>query len=198
MRTPAILALTVLLTACTASSDDVGAVGEDDTNGRVAEGVAVCPDNLVLDVDDFPEQALPQTTDYAEFHQLNGERDGVETTASGMQYTVVQAGLENGLTPAPGEEVFANYHGFRTDGTVFDSSYTRGQPFITPTNRVIRGWTESLEGMKVCEARTIYLPAELAYGQRGAGADIRPGDSLVFHMQLLRVNREGDPVGIDD
>jgi hypothetical protein len=180
--------LATLLAACTASTDDVGAAGENDAPG-VVEGVAVCPDNLVLDLADFGEETLPDVEDYALWHVANAQRDGVVETDTGLQYKVIQAGLENGMTPTPGEEVIAMYHGYRTDGKVFDSSYLRDQPFIFPTNRVIAGWTQAAESMKVCEARTLYIPADLAYGNRGAGPDIRPGDTLVFNMQLLRVNR---------
>jgi len=191
-RILATASLAALMAACTASTDDVGAAGEDDT-ALVVEGTAVCPDTMILDLEDYPDETLPTTTDYAQWHIDNAARADVEETSSGMQYKVIQAGLENGMTPRSGEEVIAMYHGYRTDGTVFDSSYERGEPFIFPTNRVIKGWTEAAESMKVCEARTLYLPADLAYGQRGAGPDIGPGDTLVFNMQLIRVNRD-EPV----
>ena len=192
-----LLGAALLVGACTASSDDVGEAGEYDT-ATLAEGVSVCPDNLVLDVDDYPEPLMIEADSAEAYHAQVGANADITTTPSGLQYRVVSAGLENGMQPRSGEEVFANYHGVLTDGTMFDSSYVKGSPFITQTTRVIRGWTEALEGMVVCEARTLYLPASLAYGQRGAGRDIKPGDSLIFHMQLLRVNRDGvDPVGVD-
>ncbi|MGB3457497.1 MAG: FKBP-type peptidyl-prolyl cis-trans isomerase [Litorimonas sp.] len=196
----AAISAAALLAACTASSDDVGAAGEDDAAG-VPEGFAECPDNLVLELADYGEDTLPAFDgDYNAWHMENGSREGVETTASGVQYRVIQPGMENGLSPESGEEVFAMYHGTKLDGSKFDSSYDRGQPFITATTRVIPGWTETLEDMKVCEARTIYLPANMAYGNRGAGAAVAPGETLVFNMQLLRVNREdmSDAVGIDE
>ncbi|WP_298911980.1 FKBP-type peptidyl-prolyl cis-trans isomerase [uncultured Algimonas sp.] len=195
----AAISTAALLAACTASSDDVGELGENDAPG-VAEMVSVCPDNLVLDLDGYADETLPEAEDYNAWHMENAERPDVQQTASGMQYKVIQPGMENGMTPRPGEEVIAMYHGYRTDGTVFDSSYERDEPFIFPTDRVIAGWTEAVESMKVCEARTLYLPANLAYGERGAGEDIRPGDTLVFNMQLIRVNREGldDAVGVED
>lgn len=180
--------LAALLASCTALSDDDGVAGEDDVPALV-EGVAVCPDTMVLSLDDYADEDLPSTNEYAQWHMENAQRSNVMQSDSGMQYKVIQAGLENGMIPQPGEEVVAMYHGYRTDGTVFDSSYERGTPFIFNTNRVIRGWTEAVESMKICEARTLYLPADLAYGNRGAGADIRPGDTLVFNMQLVRVNR---------
>jgi len=191
IRILATTSLAAVLAACTASTDDVGAAGEDDVPVLV-EGVAVCPDAMVLDLADYKADDTPATGDYAQWHIENAMRADVMQSDSGMQYKVVQAGLENGMTPRSGEEVVAMYHGYRTDGTVFDSSYERNQPFIFTTTRVIPGWTEAVESMKVCEARTLYLPADLAYGNRGAGADIRPGDSLVFNMQLIRVNRAAD------
>lgn len=191
--------LAALLAACTASSDDVGAVGEDDAVG-VAEMVNECPNDLVLDLDEYSTEVLPAFNgDYPAWHLANSQRDGVETTDTGAQYRVIQSGMENGMQPRSGEEVITKYHGYKLDGTVFDSSYEREETFITETTRVISGWTEMLEGMTICEARTIYLPANLAYGDRGAGGAIAPGETLVFNMQLLRVNRaEADPIGIAD
>ena len=194
-RTLILAAASLALIACTASSDDVGAVGVQDT-ALLAEGEAVCPDSLVLDIDGYGEDDTPDVDNYVQWLAQNGERDEVETTASGLQYRVIQPGIENGLTPRPGEEIFANYHGFYPNGEVFDSSYQRDRPIIGPSNGFIRGWNEALGDMKVCEARTLYVPADLAYGDSGAGG--RPSGTLVFHMQLLRVNRpEGDLVGVD-
>lgn len=177
----------VLLAACTASTDDVGALGEDDTDGLVAEGVSVCPDTEVLDLDDFPSETLPVNAET--FHEENGSRDDVITKPSGLQFKVIQPGLENGLSPEPNEYVAANYHGYLIDGTKFDSSYDRGEPLEFSTRRVIPGWTEAIEEMKVCEARTLYIPADIAYGSRGAGDVIPPNASLVFNVQLIKVDR---------
>lgn len=182
----ATLSLAALLAACTASTDDVGAVGEDDAVG-VAEGVVACPDDLVLELADYDEDTLPMTDDFDAWHVENATRDGVIETDSGLQYKVNQAGLENGLSPQPGEEIFAHYHGYFPNGDVFDSSYARGNPLIGPSDAFIRGWNEALADMKVCEARTLYIPADLAYGNSGAGG--RPTGTLLFKMQLLRVNR---------
>ena len=188
--------IAALLTACTASSDDVGAAGENDAPG-VAEGFAECPDNLTLDLADYADEDLPDTEGFNAWHMENATRDGVVTNDSGLQYRVIQPGMENGLVPRPGEEIFAHYHGFFPNGEVFDSSYERGSPLVGPSNRFIAGWNETLAEMKVCEARTLYIPADLAYGDSGAGG--RPSGTLMFHMQLLRVNRPDvtDAVGID-
>ncbi len=113
------------------------------------------------------------------------------TTASGLQYAVAQEGLENGASAAPGQQIAANYHGYFIDGKVFDSSYTRGRPLTGPSNGFIKGWNEALGAMKVCEARTLYINSDLAYGPRD-GRGIPGGSTLLFNMQLLAVNGEGD------
>ena len=199
-RTLLLGACALFFTACTASSDDVGEAGVNDVAG-VSEMVNRCPDTLILDLAGYGSDELPEFKgDHDAWHVENGLRSGVETTDSGVQYRVVQRGMENGMTPRSGETVTARYHGTKLDGTIFDSSIQRDEGFTTATTRVIPGWTEMLEDMTVCEARTIYLPAALAYGQRGAPrAGIAPGDSLIFQMQLVSVDREGvaDAVGID-
>lgn len=121
----------------------------------------------------------------------NAKLEGVVTTDSGLQYKVVQAGLENGASADPGQQIAANYHGYFIDGEVFDSSYTRGRPLTGPSNAFIRGWNEALGEMKVCEARTLYINSDLAYGPRD-GRGIPGGSTLLFNMQLLAVNGEGD------
>lgn len=183
------LALIACLSACTASSDDVGIAGEDDV-ANVPEGEATCPDTMVLALDDYPAETLPTTTDFSVWHEENAARDGVQSTETGLQYKVIQAGLENGLVPRPGEGITAHYHGYFPNGEVFDSSYERGQTMTHVSNGFISGWNQALAEMKVCEARTLYVPANLAYGENPVG---RPGGTLVFHMQLLNVDRpDGD------
>ncbi|MEL6688574.1 MAG: FKBP-type peptidyl-prolyl cis-trans isomerase [Pseudomonadota bacterium] len=185
-RLLATLSLAALLAACSASTDDAETATEAATTD-VAESVVACPDNLVFALEDYAEEELPTTDDFDAWHIENAARDGVIETESGLQYKVNQTGLEDGLSPRPGEEIFAHYHGYFPNGDVFDSSYRRETPLIGPSNAFIRGWNESLADMKVCEARTLYIPADLAYGNSGAGG--RPTGTLVFKMQLLRVNR---------
>lgn len=117
----------------------------------------------------------------------NAGLEGVVTSESGLQYKVVQAGIENGASAEPGQEIAANYHGFFIKGDVFDSSYNRGQPIEGPSNGFIKGWNEALGEMKVCEARTLYINSDLAYGDNGRGG-IPGGATLLFHMQLLAVD----------
>lgn len=114
----------------------------------------------------------------------NGKRDGVKTTESGLQYEVLVA-VDAGESPSATDVVTTHYHGTLIDGSVFDSSYDRGEPIEFPLNRVISGWTEALQLMKVGEKFRIYLPAELAYGEDGRPPQI-PGNSvLIFDIELI-------------
>jgi len=126
----------------------------------------------------------------------NASAEGVITTESGLQYKVIQAGLENGAQAEVGQEIAAHYHGYFIDGAVFDSSYRRGQPLIGPSNGFIKGWNESLGEMKVCEARTLYINSDLAYGDNGRGS-IPGGATLLFNMQLLAVKGAGEGVAYE-
>lgn len=176
--------LGALLVACNASTDSVDTATDAPTQ---VQGVAVCPDELVLGLQDYTAEDLPMTEDFTAWHVENAARDNVETTETGLQYKVIQAGVKNGLVPSPGEEVVVHYHGYFPNGEVFDSSYLRGSPMAHTSNGFIKGWNQSLDTMKVCEARTLYTPADLAYGNNGAGG--RPAGTLIFNMQLIRVNR---------
>jgi FKBP-type peptidyl-prolyl cis-trans isomerase FklB len=128
------------------------------------------------------------TEDYAAYHVANGARKGVVTTESGLQYKVVQKGLKNGATPVGSQRVEMHYHGFFPDGSVFDSSIDRDETMTHNANGFILGWNESLADMKVCEARVLYIPGDIAYGPRGRG-QIPPNATLLFHMQLLGVKQ---------
>ncbi|GLR20048.1 FKBP-type peptidyl-prolyl cis-trans isomerase [Portibacter lacus] len=115
----------------------------------------------------------------------NAKREGVSTTATGLQYEVMQSG--DGATPGPTDKVKVHYHGSLIDGTVFDSSVDRGEPISFPVNGVIAGWTEALQLMKVGDKWKIFIPYNLAYGERGAGAQIPPFAALVFEVELLGI-----------
>ncbi|HMN04611.1 MAG TPA: FKBP-type peptidyl-prolyl cis-trans isomerase [Flavobacteriales bacterium] len=119
------------------------------------------------------------------FLDQNGKKQGVVTTASGLQYEVLQMG--KGSKPGLDETVRVHYRGTLINGKQFDSSYDRGEPAEFPVGGVIPGWTEALQLMPVGSRWKLYIPSELAYGQRGAGADI-PGNSvLVFEVELLDI-----------
>ena len=111
----------------------------------------------------------------------------LETTASGLQYSVDKPGT--GVQPQTGQTVLVHYTGWLTDGTKFDSSRDRGEPLEFPvgTGRVIKGWDEAVGGMKVGEQRTLVIPASLGYGARGAGGVIPPNATLVFKVELVGV-----------
>ena len=115
----------------------------------------------------------------------NKTKEGVKTTADGLQYKVEKEGT--GANPKATDTVKVNYRGTTIDGKEFDSSYKRGEPATFPVNRVIKGWTEALQLMKVGSKYKLFIPAELAYGERGAGADIGPDSTLIFDVELLGI-----------
>jgi FKBP-type peptidyl-prolyl cis-trans isomerase FklB len=122
----------------------------------------------------------------AKFLAENGKRAGITTTASGLQYEVLRAGT--GSMPKATDTVTTHYHGTLVDGTVFDSSVDRGQPIDFPVNRVIPGWTEALQLMKTGAKYRLYLPYNIAYGEQGAGGSIGPFETLIFDVELIKVN----------
>ena len=115
----------------------------------------------------------------------NAKREGVKTTASGLQYEVLEATL--GQKPKATDSVRVHYEGTLIDGTVFDSSYQRGEPIEFPLNGVIKGWTEGLQLMPVGSKYKRYIPYELGYGERGAGQSIPPFATLIFTVELLEI-----------
>jgi FKBP-type peptidyl-prolyl cis-trans isomerase len=115
----------------------------------------------------------------------NKKKEGVKTLPSGLQYKVIKEGT--GKTPKVTDTVTTNYRGTVIDGTEFDSSYKRGQPTTFPVNGVIRGWTEALQLMKTGSKWQLFVPSDLAYGERGAGPQIGPNAVLIFEVELLSV-----------
>jgi FKBP-type peptidyl-prolyl cis-trans isomerase FklB len=118
----------------------------------------------------------------------NKAKTGVITTASGLQYSVEKEGT--GAKPTATDRVKVHYTGKLLDGKVFDSSVERGQPAEFGVSEVIKGWTEALQLMPVGSKWKLYIPAELAYGDRGAGQDIKPGSTLVFDVELLDIVKQ--------
>lgn len=115
----------------------------------------------------------------------NAKKAGITVTASGLQYEVITQGT--GAIPTATSKVKTHYHGTLIDGTVFDSSVKRGQPIDFPVNGVIAGWTEALQLMPVGSKWRLYVPHNLAYGERGAGASIAPFSTLIFDVELIDI-----------
>ena len=115
----------------------------------------------------------------------NAKKDGVITTASGLQYTVLKKGT--GKSPKATDTVVCHYEGFLTNGTVFDSSIQRGEPAAFPLNGVIAGWTEGLQLMKEGGKNRFFIPYHLAYGEAGAAGSIPPYAALIFDVELIEV-----------
>ena len=115
----------------------------------------------------------------------NGKKDGVVTLTSGLQYQVLKEG--DGKKPSATDQVVCHYEGTLIDGTVFDSSYQRNQPATFGLNQVIAGWTEGVQLMQEGAKYRFFIPYNLAYGERGAGAQIPPFAALVFDVELIEV-----------
>jgi FKBP-type peptidyl-prolyl cis-trans isomerase FklB len=128
--------------------------------------------------------------DGAKYLEENKKKEGVKTTASGLQYKSLKEG--SGPQPKATDTVTVNYRGTLTDGTEFDSSYKRNEPATFPLNGVIKGWTEGLQLMKKGSKYQFVIPAILAYGDRSPGAGIPPNSVLVFEVELLDVKSGGE------
>lgn len=120
------------------------------------------------------------------FLEENKKRTGVVTTASGLQYEVMKRGTGT-VSPKETDKVEVHYHGTLINGDVFDSSVERGQPATFGLNQVIKGWTEGLQYMHEGDKYKFFIPSELAYGDRSAGPKIKPGSTLVFEVELLKI-----------
>ena len=150
--------------------------------------LAVCMAGCAPDgaATDSPE-AEPQEPGGASLAE-NAERSGMVTTDSGLQYEILASG--DGATPGPTDTVTTHYHGTFVDGRVFDSSVERGVPSSCRVDRVIKGWTEALQMMKVGDKWKIVCPPDLAYGERGPSG-IPPNSTLIFEIELLGVQPSG-------
>lgn len=131
------------------------------------------------------EKGKAAKTEGEQFLAENAKKEGVKTTASGLQYQVLRDG--NGKQPKATDQVECHYEGTLIDGTKFDSSYDRGQTATFPLNQVIAGWTEGLQLMHEGAKYRFFIPYQLAYGERGAGASIPPYAALIFDVELVAV-----------
>jgi FKBP-type peptidyl-prolyl cis-trans isomerase FklB len=118
----------------------------------------------------------------------NKKKEGVVTLPSGLQYKILKAG--EGKKPTAEDTVVCNYRGTLIDGTEFDSSYKRGEPATFPVRGVIKGWTEALQLMPVGSKWQLFIPPTLAYGERGAGAQIGPDATLIFEVELISIKEK--------
>ncbi len=116
----------------------------------------------------------------------NREKDGVKELPSGLQYKILEEG--DGPVPSATDRVTTHYHGTLLDGTVFDSSVKRGEPATFPVNGVIQGWQEALQLMPVGSKWRLFVPSQMAYGERGAGDLIKPYSMLIFEVELISIN----------
>lgn len=131
------------------------------------------------------EKGKAAKTEGEQFLVENAKKEGVKTTASGLQYQVLREG--NGKQPKATDQVECHYEGTLIDGTKFDSSYDRGQTATFPLNQVIAGWTEGLQLMHEGAKYRFFIPYQLAYGERGAGVSIPPYAALIFDVELVAV-----------
>ena len=133
------------------------------------------------------ELAVTGKAEGDKFLLANKTKEGVKTTESGLQYKVLTEG--KGATPTATDTVVTHYTGTTIDGKEFDSSVKRNAPATFPVNGVIKGWTEALQLMKVGAKWQLFIPSELAYGERGAGANIGPNQVLIFEIELLEIKK---------
>jgi len=131
------------------------------------------------------EKATKNKAEGAAYLTENAKKEGVTTTSSGLQFKQLVAG--NGAKPSTSDRVKVHYHGTLIDGTVFDSSYQRGEPIVFPVTGVIAGWVEGLQLMNVGSKFELTIPSKLAYGANGSGQVIGPDATLIFEVELLAI-----------
>lgn len=173
-----------LVAACVAAAGLCACSTEEQPEAQSAEPsdakveTVAAPD--AADASDAPDMSTGEA-----FLANNAKREAVTTTASGLQYEVLASG--DGPSPEATDTVTAHYHGTLIDGRVFDSSVQRDEPFTTTVTGVIKGWQEALQLMRVGDKWKVFLPPDLAYGERGAGGLIGPNETLIFEMELLAI-----------
>jgi FKBP-type peptidyl-prolyl cis-trans isomerase len=155
------------------------------------QDLKIAPQEAQRIVQQYKQQVMEKKSAQAKaegsnFLEQNKQKEGVKETESGLQYQILRAG--SGKSPRPGQKVTVHYTGKLIDGTVFDSSEERGEPITFGVNQVIAGWTEALQLMQEGDRWRLFIPYNLAYGERGAGAQIPPYATLIFDVELLKVN----------
>ncbi|MBL0355561.1 MAG: FKBP-type peptidyl-prolyl cis-trans isomerase [Chitinophagaceae bacterium] len=143
------------------------------------------------------KKASAEKAKSAAFLAANKKRQGVITTASGLQYEVITKGDPNSAMPKLEDTFVVHYAGTLINGKEFDNSYKRGEPLVYPLTSVVRGWTEALQLMHIGDKWKLYIPSELGYGDRGMGADIPGGAALIFEMELLGIKAAGGATQVE-
>ena len=151
-------------------------------------GNASDTENTTDTVADYGTEIKDNKTIGREFLEENAKNDSVIQTESGLQYMVLKEGT--GAKPGPTDEVTVHYTGKLINGTVFDSSVERGEPATFPLNKVIPGWTEGLQLMSEGAKYRLFIPSERAYGEKGAGEQILPNSTLIFDVELIKVEKK--------
>ena len=172
-------------------SVDAQAIGQAFTDVFEDKELAISEEEANVILQDYFQKLANKTLEANSeagnvFLAENAKREEVITTASGLQYEVLEKG--EGESPKATDEVTVHYHGTLIDGSVFDSSVERGQPATFPVNGVIPGWVEALQLMKPGAKYKLFIPSDLAYGERGAGQMIGPNSTLIFEVQLLSID----------
>ena len=152
---------------------------------------ALSPEEAQKVINDYLEDLQKKATEAAQaeaksFLEANAAKEGVKVTESGLQYKVIKEG--EGAQPKAEDEVTVHYTGKLLNGTVFDSSVNRGEPATFPLNRVIPGWTEGVQLMKEGAKYEFFIPSDLAYGPQGIPNVIPPHSTLIFEVELIKVN----------
>lgn len=155
-----------------------------------AKNIKLSPDEMNTVLNDEFQRVQREVVDAQKaigeaFLAENAKREGVIVTESGLQYEILKEG--DGPIPKLSDSVTTHYHGTLPDGKVFDSSVERNQPATFPVSGVIKGWTEALQMMKTGSKYRLFVPSDLAYGERGAGGDIGPHQALIFDVELLSI-----------
>lgn len=158
--------------------------GVDPKLSRSDMDAAIAEQRAILE-GERQEKAAANLAHANEFLKENKKREAVKETDTGLQYEVLREG--DGAQPTAADTVVVHYEGSLTDGSVFDSSYERGNPATLPLNGVIKGWQEGMKMMKEGAKYKLYIPADLAYGESGAGKRIGPSEALIFEVELIEI-----------
>lgn len=155
----------------------------------------ISPEEAQKLINDYLEELQNKATAAAKaeaqvFLDENAAKEGVKVTASGLQYKVLKEG--EGIRPTAEDEVTVHYTGKLLNGTVFDSSVSRGEPATFPLNRVIPGWTEGVQLMNESAKYEFFIPSDLAYGPQGIPNVIPPHSTLIFEVELIKVNKKSE------